>query len=206
MTTPTIDQRRAALLARFPTWVPSALDELLAQAAAAHPDRPLVITGERSWSYRDLDDWATRLADGLVERGVSAGDHVAVVLANVPEFVPLKFAIARAGAVCVPLNYRYRRDELTYVLAQSGAVALVTMDGFAGLDHLAVVDDIVAAGATPGLRDVIVVPVIGSMPADRTTLAALEALGAGHPGASSGRRRAPDAPGDILYTSGTTGS
>jgi len=80
------------------------------------------------------------------------------------------------------------------------------MDGFAGLDHLAVVEEIVAAGEVPELRDVVVVPVTGSVPADRTTLAALEQLGADHAGASSGRRGAPDAPGDILYTSGTTGS
>jgi fatty-acyl-CoA synthase len=131
-----------------------------------------------------------------------------VVLANFPEFVPLKFAIARAGAVCVPLNFLYRRDELAYVLAQSQATALVTMDGFAGLDHLAALDEISADEhrRLDGLRDVIVVPVAGTARQDVTTLADLEALGAAHPGATAGRRVAPDAPGDILYTSGTTGS
>ena len=208
MTDTTIEQRRAALAARFPTWPLRSLDELLAAGAAEHPDRPLVITDGRTWTYAEVDAWATRLADGLANRGVRPGDHVAVVLANHPEFVPLKFAVARAGAVCVPLNYLYRRDELAYVLAQSRASTLVTMDGFAGLDHLALLDEIDADERTrlTELRDVIVVPVAGTARSGPTTLADLEAAGAAHPGAANGRRRAPDAPGDILYTSGTTGS
>jgi fatty-acyl-CoA synthase len=208
MTNATIEQRRATLAARFPTWVPRSLDALLADGAAEHPDRPLVITDERTWSYREVDDWATRLADGLATRGAEPGDHVAVVLANFPEFVPLKFAVARAGAVCIPLNFLYRRDELAYVLAQSRAAALVTMDGFAGLDHLAALDEISADEhlRLDELRDVIVVPVAGTARPEVTTLADIESLGADHPGAAAGRRSAPDAPGDILYTSGTTGS
>jgi fatty-acyl-CoA synthase len=110
-------------------------------------------------------------------------------MANFPDFVPLKFAIARAGAVCVPLNLLYRRDELAYVLAQSQATALVTMDGFAGLDHLAALDEITADERTalPGLRDMIVAPVAGTGRVDVPTLADVEALGAAHLRAAAGR-------------------
>ena len=82
------------------------------------------------------------------------------------------------------------------------------MHGFAGLDHLEMVDEITADPRTQltELRDVIVVPVAGTARQDRTTLAEFETLGGAHAGAADGRRRAPDAPGDILYTSGTTGS
>ena len=46
-------------------------------------------------------------------------------MANYPEFVPVKFAVARAGAVAIPFNYLYRTEELRYVLAQSGAHVLI---------------------------------------------------------------------------------
>jgi fatty-acyl-CoA synthase len=75
MTNATIEQRRAALAARFPTWALRALDQLLADGAAEHPDRPLVITEERTWTYAEVDEWATRLADGLATKGVQPGDH-----------------------------------------------------------------------------------------------------------------------------------
>jgi fatty-acyl-CoA synthase len=212
MTKRTIEQRRAALAGRFPAWEPRPLDTFLAACAAEHPNRPLVIADELTWTYAEVDAWATRLADGLVARGVQPGDHVAVVLANFPEFVPLKFAVARAGAVAVPLNFLYRSAELAYVLAQSRARTLVTMDGFAGLDHLAMLDEIAPGWATgdaaplTDLRDVVVVPVAGTERAGLTTLAELSAAGEAATGASAGRSAPPDAPGDILYTSGTTGS
>ena len=60
-----------------------------------------------------------------------AGDRVAMVMANYPEFVAIKFAIARAGAIAVPLNYLYRSEELRFVLADSGCRVVVTMTGFA---------------------------------------------------------------------------
>jgi fatty-acyl-CoA synthase len=208
MTNATIEQRREALASRFPTWVPRSLDQLLADGATEHPDHPLVITDERTWSYADIDAWATRLADGLAARGVQPGDHVAVVLANYPEFIPLKFAIARAGAVCVPLNFLYRRAELAYVLAQSRARTLVTMDRFGGLDYLQMLAEIAEDERTrlTELSDVIVIPVGGTDERDRTTLTDIDALGAAQPAAAAGRRAKPDATGDILYTSGTTGS
>ena len=49
--------------------------------------------------------WPTRLADGLAAVGVAPGNRVGVVMANYIEFVPLKFAIARAGPVAIPFNY-----------------------------------------------------------------------------------------------------
>jgi len=209
-----LDARRDALARRHPTWEPRTLDQFLAGCASEFGDRPLVLTDERTSTYRDVDRWATRLADGLVARGVRPGDHVGVLLANYPEFVPLKFAIARAGAVAVPFNYLYRRDELAYVLAQSRCRALVTMTGFAALDHLAMLDDIAPGwedGATPALpelSDVIVVPVDGRRRDGVATLDHLAADGDAAPGgasrAAAGRR--PDDAGDILYTSGTTGS
>src|SRR5690606_12780453 len=83
-----------------------------------------------------------RLAQGLHRAGIRPGDHVALVMANYPEFIALKFAISRAGATAVPINFLNRRDELSYVLEQSDARCLVTMDSFRNLDYLDMLDQL----------------------------------------------------------------
>ena len=125
-----VAERQAELEQRHPDWVPRRLDEQLDAAAAEFPDRPYVVTEERTWTYAQLRDWSVRVARGLVAAGVRPGEHVAMVMANYPEFVAVRFGIARAGAVCVPINFLNRRAELGYVLRQSEAVHLVTMDRF----------------------------------------------------------------------------
>jgi fatty-acyl-CoA synthase len=210
--TDTIPQRRAALEARFPQWVPITLDGLLDRCAAEFPDRPLVMTDDRTVSYAETAAWSQCLADGLAALGVRKGDRVGLLMANYLEFVPLKFAVARAGAVAIPFNYLYRTDELAYILAQSRCNVLVTMTGFAGLDYPAMLDAIAPgwgsgrAEALPDLRAVVQLPTGGVPRAGVLTVEELGELGDRHPGASDGSRAEPGDLGDILYTSGTTGS
>ncbi|OJY45471.1 AMP-binding protein [Pseudonocardia sp. 73-21] len=210
--TGSIDARRAALAARYPTWEPTTLDGFLDRRAAEFPDRPLVLTDDRTLTYAETVAWSRRLADGLAALGIRRGDRVGVLMANYLEFVPLKFAIARAGAVAIPFNFLYRRDELGYVLAQSRCNVLVTMTGFAGLDQPAMLDEIApgweqgATGALPDLHAVVLLSTDGRTRAGVRTLDDLAALGDEHPGAADGATAAPDDLGDILYTSGTTGS
>ncbi|NIQ53096.1 MAG: AMP-binding protein, partial [Gammaproteobacteria bacterium] len=68
---------------------------------------------------------AARMAAGLRERGVEPGDHVALMLSNGPEFLFLVFALARLGAVAVPLNVSYKGDLLVHALRSSDACVLV---------------------------------------------------------------------------------
>ena len=211
------EARREALRARFPVWEPVTLSGFLARSAEKYGDRPFVITDERTASYAEIDAWATRLADGLAALGVRPGDRVGVLMANYLEFVPVKFAVARAGAVAIPFNYLYRQDELGYVLRQSRCSVLVAMTGFGGLDYPAMLDAIApgwTAGPTaelPDLRGVVLLDTSGA-PARPGVLevAGLAELGDRNPGlAAAGLAEAgtvtPDSPGDILYTSGTTG-
>ena len=111
-----VPERQASLEGRHPAWVPRRLDEQLDAVAAEYGDRPYVVTDERTWTYREIADWSVRLARGLVDAGVRPGELVALVMANHPDFVALTFAIARAGATAVPVNFLNRRDELGYVL------------------------------------------------------------------------------------------
>ena len=212
MTRLSTEQRREALLADHPTWRPRTLDQALREAARRYGDRPLVLTDDRALSYAEAADWAGKLADGLAAAGVRPGDRVGVVMANYLEFVPVKFAIAAAGAVAIPFNYLYRRDELAYVLAQSRCSMLVTMTGFAGLDYLSMLDEIAPGwehGATdqlPELRKVALLSTDGRTRAGVPDIAELTRLGAANPGAATPPQHRPDDVGDILYTSGTTGS
>jgi fatty-acyl-CoA synthase len=210
-----IGTRRARLRERFAEWVPRTLHGWLDACAREYGDRPFVITDERTISYAETAEWSQRLADGLVALGVRPGDRVGMVMANYLEFVPLKFAISRAGAVAIPFNYLYRRDELGYVLAQSQCNVLITMTGFMGLDYLGMLDEIAPGwdkggdlelAPLPGLRRVVLLSTDGRTRDGVDDVSALAARGDEHGGAAVADEIGPEDVGDILYTSGTTGS
>lgn len=204
----------------FPSWEPTTLHGRLDACAVMFGSRPLVLCDDSTLTYSDVAAESRRLARGLIELGVTPGDRVAVVMANYPQFVSVKFAISRAGAIAVPVNYLYRQDELQYVLADSGCRVLVTMTGFDGLDYQAMLDGIApgwdaatfaersasAGEALPALRHVVLLDVDGRARAGVHTVDTLSALGSGRAAATDCIRHDPHAPADILYTSGTTGT
>jgi fatty-acyl-CoA synthase len=202
--------RRAALEARHPTWVSTTLHGALDDAAARWPGRPYVITDDVTYAYADIQAWSLRIARGLVARGIRPGDHVGIEMANYPEFVACKYAISRAGATAVPINFLNRRDELAYVLQQSRAVALIVMARHRDLDYLAMLDDIAPGWALsgggetlPDLRTVVVMENAG--PVDRPDVLTLERVEAEAPADLDLPDSDPSSMADILYTSGTTG-
>lgn len=215
-TLPPASERRAWLDARYPSWTPMTLAQALDAAAKAHADRPFVITDEREYSYAEIGDWSRRLAAGIVALGVEAGDHVALVCGNYPEFVAAKFAIARAGAVCIPVNYLYRARELGYVLRQSDARLLIAMDAYREVSHVDSLDELALGWETngggeaiPKLRHVVLFSPSGRHRRGAMTLAGLEQAATDDAREELRRREAAADPGaysDILYTSGTTGS
>ena len=171
-----------------------------------------MITDERTLSYSETDAWATRLADGLVSVGVRPGDRVGIIMANYLHFAPMKFAIARAGAVAIPFNFLYRTDELAYVLRQSRCHVLVTMTSFAGLDQLAMLDEIAPrwehgpTEALPVLRHVVLFRTDERDRDGVLTLNDLARMGEAAPGSADASSVSPFDDADILYTSGTTDS
>jgi len=200
--TPTADiaARRELVRRRFAKWRPRTLSDWLDTCAERYRERPMVLTDNEKRSYADIAAESRRLADGLAAIGVHPGDRVAIVMANYPEIVAVKFAIARAGAIAVPLNYLYRSEELRFVLADSGCRVVITMTGFAGLDYQAMLDDILDPPT------VVLLDTDGRARPGRLTIDGLAVLGEQNAGACDGRMIDPCGPGDILYTSGTTGS
>lgn len=112
--------------------------------AAALPDRPLIVQGDRRYTYRQIVDRSNRLAAYLhsrglgaqTERGELAGhevgqDLLGIYAYNGPEFVESLLGAFRARVAPFNVNYRYVKNELQYLLADSGASALVYHAAFA---------------------------------------------------------------------------
>ncbi|MFJ8313362.1 MULTISPECIES: (2,3-dihydroxybenzoyl)adenylate synthase [unclassified Streptomyces] len=116
-------------------WPGRTLGSLLRERAGAAPDAVAVIDGDRRWTYRELDERADRLAAGLRELGLSAGDRVVVHLPNIAEFLELSFALFRLGAVPVMALPAHREAEIAHLFALSEAVAYVIPDTHLGFDH-----------------------------------------------------------------------
>jgi crotonobetaine/carnitine-CoA ligase len=83
------------------------------------------------FSYRELNARVNQYANALQAEGITKGDHVAVMLPNCPEFPVTWLALAKLGAVMVPINNRYQAIDLEYVLTDSAAIALVIHTDFA---------------------------------------------------------------------------
>ncbi len=103
----------------------------LAKRAWLHAGRDALVEGTRRYTYGELDERVTRLANALRDRfGVGPQSRVATLTANCVEFVELFFATARLGALLAPLNWRLAAAELDYQLTDSGATVL-----FVGEEH-----------------------------------------------------------------------
>lgn len=81
---------------------------------------------DKSWSYQDVETEVERLAHALRALGVKKGDRVALWLTNSAMLECLLFAVIRIGAVAVPLNTRYRTQDLAFTLKNSGGVLLIS--------------------------------------------------------------------------------
>jgi cyclohexanecarboxylate-CoA ligase len=166
--------------------------------AAQRPDKVFVTDATTSYTFSQLRDAARRLAAGLERLGIGKGDRVAVQLPNWTEFAVISVALARLGAIMVPIMPIYRQDDVRFIVETAGITAAFTPAGFRRFDHARMFLDLAASGTT--LRTVIVVR--GEPVPDG-------ALGYGDvlegPGASpAGSGAGPDDPFVIVFSSGTT--
>jgi 3-oxocholest-4-en-26-oate---CoA ligase len=104
---------------------PMNLADVLEAMAEAVPDRRAVVTMRREYSYAEIDDRSTRLANRLVSLGVEPGDHVAVHSANRIEWVDAFYGCFKARAVPININYKYLHDELAYLYGDADCVAAI---------------------------------------------------------------------------------
>ena len=111
--------------------------DALRRSALRLPAKTAIVCGSTVWTYAAFDALVTRVAAGLAQRGVCQGDRVAVLARNSHGFAALRFALARLGAVLVPINFMLKADEVAYILRHAGAQTLATDSGLADLARAA---------------------------------------------------------------------
>jgi fatty-acyl-CoA synthase len=109
------------------------LGDLLRRTAKRLPSKLAVRCGEVAWSYAQFDEICNRVAAGFEAQGVNQGDRVAIIARNSHAFAAVRFALARLGAVLVPINFMLSTAEARFILDHSGASVLCVDSGFAAL-------------------------------------------------------------------------
>lgn len=107
--------------------------DILRRSAQRTPDKTAIVCGDVQWSYRDFDQICDRLVAALSQQGIAAGDRVAILSRNSHAFAMMRFALARMGAVLVPINFMLNAGEVAYILRSSGARTLLVGAGFEAL-------------------------------------------------------------------------
>ena len=181
-----------------------ALHQVLAKRVARYGDKPWIVAGERSLSYREIDALSNRLARGLAGLGIGPGMTALVMLPDTLEFIVTWCALAKLGAIEVPVNTHLRGNVLAHVINDSRARWMIVHPAFLerietvaggidGLEHLVLVAD--EAGDEPALPRAL---------AKRFTPHSFAAA----MGASDAPLDGGPTPRDlmaVMYTSGTTG-
>ena len=176
----------------------------------------LCFEGSR-WGFGQLKEQVDRVAKSLIQIGIQPGEKVALWMPNRPEWIHALFAVAKIGAVLVPINTRFRTNDLDYVVRQSDATTLITVDRSGPVDYLGMVRELCPEVETgdpnnlgpqrfPALKRIVVV---GDTNYRGTVgwedvLSSAEAV----PSRELEQRQQmidPDRPVLIMYTSGTTG-
>lgn len=103
-------------------------------AADRYGDRPAFVYQDRSWTYAEFNAATDRLAASFRSRGAN-GRRVAMLLQNQPTTVMAYLALARSGATAVPINPRLLRDEVAFIVEDSGASWLISDARFLELAH-----------------------------------------------------------------------
>ncbi len=175
----------------------------LRRAATVHPERPAVVHGDRSYSYRDFHERACRLASALAGRGVRAGDTVAIMAANVPSMLEAHYGVPMVGAVLNPLNTRLDAATIAFTL-RHGEARIVLTDR----EYSATMSDALDRLEQSGAPKPLVVDVDDDLADGGEMIGELDyqaLLAEGDPGFRTDQPRDEWQAICLLYTSGTTG-
>jgi len=159
--------------------------DAIAANAAAKPDAPAIVEGERQLTWREYHARRNRLAHALAGRGLQSGEHVIVYAPNSTEYLLASAAARAVGAIPVPMNHRLTADEVAYILDDSDATVVFVGDPFLPIAEIvraratrvrlwvtvgrerrpwaAHVDDLVAAGDADGVAEPTAGAIGGSM-------------------------------------------
>ncbi len=171
------------------------IGRVLDRITEADPGKTFVEIGGASYSYREVRESVLRTAAMFRGMGVRHGDRVCLFMPNAIEYLYCWFGLSELGAISVPINTAYRRDETAYILNNAEAVALVTDPSLADVAGA-------AADLAPSIRHRIL---RGDEPAGDGWTSFSEAFNRAVPLADR-PEVSPDDVSMLVYTSGTTGN
>ena len=174
------------------------IPDLLQEKVRLHPDKDFVVFEGADGrvtplTYAAFGERVNRLANALTADGLQAGQTVALMVSTSPEFLISWFAINQAGAVMVPVNVFYAADELQYLLNNSDSVGFISEPKFIQLFNE-------VQAICPGVRIKVSTRAADGLAGFRL----LPDILANTPSTCHITRVPPDAPSQIVYTSGTT--
>ena len=202
----------------MPDWFDKqTIGDLLNQAADRFGPREALMYEGRRWTFDAFREETDRVARALIGLGIQPGDKVSLWMPNRAEWLFLFGAVAKIGAILVPINTRFRTGDMEYLVNHSDSAVLILMDQSGPVNYLDMlrevapeVDDGDAANlcpaAFPALRNVIIIG--DERPAGAIGWDALLAGADEVPASELAQREAAVSPDDtflLMYTSGTTG-
>ncbi len=107
--------------------------EFLTISSAICPDQTAIVFEDKRFTFAQLSERVNRLANALAGLGVAKGDSVALLQVNCNQCIETYFAVAKLGAIYVPLNFRAKGDELTYMLNTADTKVVLVGDRYIDL-------------------------------------------------------------------------
>jgi acyl-CoA synthetase (AMP-forming)/AMP-acid ligase II len=161
--------------------------------AKRYPDKKAIIMGDKYFTFNQLDRLSNQLAYGLLSINVKPGDRVGLLAYNCLEYIIINFAVAKCGAILVPINFRFKESELTHVINNSQPKVL-----FLGPQFLSLVENTKSQFSTqPQL-----IPIEGKPLESGHNLSTLmDSRSTSDPAIEVD----PSSAASIIYTAGTTG-
>lgn len=215
-----IDNVNKPWLRVYSPWVPPELPlptasmiDVFEATARKTPDAPAVHYFDRTITYGELDELASRFATLLASWKIGRGDRVALYLQNVPQYLVALYGLWKRAAVAVPLNPMFKEKELSYHLADSGARAMVVLESL----YESVARDVVLGTTVEHVITTSELDMLGpepppacfapskKLPVAPGTVDLLTTLAATAPDPAARLSVAPNELASLGYTSGTTG-
>jgi acyl-CoA synthetase (AMP-forming)/AMP-acid ligase II len=117
--------------------------DFLSIANAICPERDCIVFEGKRWTYAQTSERINRLTNGLVQLGIGKGDRVGALQVNCYQYIESYFAVAKLGAIFVPLNFRAKADELAFMIGNAEVEVL-----FVGSRYLDIVNAILSQSST----------------------------------------------------------
>lgn len=169
------------------------IEDIARLNAKRYPDKVALIMENESLTHRQVNQYANQIAHGLIFLGVKPGDRVAVLAFNCIEYPLINFAVAKCGAMLVPINFRYKKKELAYIINNSEPKVL-----FFGPEFTSLVEESKA-------EFTISIHLVGISKKPLGSAMTLTKLMEGRFTSDPPIKVDPSSPCSIMYTSGTTG-